>query len=57
MMIETSISMDDILNNSFEVSVNTKNLLFSRCMVSIKHSVEDFVRTKKLMYIIFYFQI
>ena len=56
-MIETSISMDDILNNAFEVSVNTKNLLFSRCMVSIKHSVEDFVRTKKLMYIIFYFQI
>ena len=28
MMIETSISMDDILNNSFEVSVNNKNLFF-----------------------------
>ena len=30
MKIETSISMDDILNNSFELLVNTKNLLFSR---------------------------
>ena len=29
-MIESSISMDDTLNNSFELSVNTKNLLFSR---------------------------
>ena len=28
--IETSISMDDFLNNSFELSINTKNLLFSR---------------------------
>ena len=26
MTIETSISMDDILNNSFELLVNTKNL-------------------------------
>ena len=30
MTIETSISMDDIQNNSFELLVNTKNLLFIR---------------------------